>query len=277
MKPLFKRAILQSGSPLFLDTMTKNGRRAGAITSNMFLDNVACTNTTSGKALISCLRNKTTEEILVAQEPLLSRDANQFDVNLCDSSLSPVSYFEAIRGSQAHELFESIDGVLFGSNHDELSLSLVVSYPNLFTPKGINLNIGSMRELRELIVRVFSPRSSVEERQSVAFMADYFFSDDDPSFASTSTAALVQKMYKVFGDAAVACPINILAEEFTKLGKKVWLDAQRNCISCTSTKIALLAADDGLFICVRSMSTSSTNEPNSLRTVPGWAYPLALR
>ncbi|KAI1280665.1 Acetylcholinesterase [Halotydeus destructor] len=220
-KSYFRRAIIQSGSPLFQETMSHEGLREGLATSRLFLEQIGCDyNATYGRT-VSCLADKSTEEIIAFQQQLIANDEHHFDVNQCDGELSSsMSFFEAIRSPQAMSVFSELDDVLFGTNQDELSLSLVLSFPDLFTPQKIKFIIATLRELRELILRLFSLRSGIEEKQSIKFMADYFFSDGEQR---GSTADLVQKMYRAFGDAAVGCPVNILAEEFSKLGKKVYV------------------------------------------------------
>ena len=208
---LVTRAILQSGSPLFQEYFADKNIK----TSEVFLRDVGCSNCFDLKQKFTCLRSKSTIEILNVQSPLLKHDAHIFGPTICES-LIPIAVADAItnpsRGFNVKQL-------LMGSNRDELSLSLVLDYPDLFTPSQIKVNITTLRDLRNLVIKLFSskgPTKSLSDKASIQYLAEYFFTGG----AQTDlTENLIQKMYRVFGDAAVTCPVNILAEEFIKSNK----------------------------------------------------------
>lgn len=201
---LFTRAILQSGSPLFQEYFAEKNYK----TSQLFMRDIGCSNCFDLKQKFTCLRGKSTVEILNAQIPLLKNDVNIFGPTICEN-LIPMSIADAIstKGFNVKQL-------LIGSNRDELSLSLILDYPDLFTPKEIKVKISTLRELRNLVIKLFSskgPNKSLSDKASVQYLAEYFFTGGPQT---DLTENLIQKMYRVFGDAAVTCPVNILAEEF---------------------------------------------------------------
>lgn len=221
----FKRAILQSGSPLFQDFFDgKNSK-----TSELLVRAVGCQEENK-KMAMKCLRNKTVDEIMKAQTPLLAGDINLFAPTHCED-LIPVTVIDAIKSSSpdnavTNEYFGAIESVLMGSNKDELSVSLVMGFPDMFSTKRVNLNLTTLTELRELVVQIFSKGSSgssfsrMKEGKFVKFLAELFFTEGQEV---DTTDNLIKRMYRMFGDAAVACPVTVFGEHLSRMGKKVYL------------------------------------------------------
>lgn len=222
-KQYFKRAILQSGSPLFQDFFDGKNTK----TSEMFSNGIGCE---SEENKIECLRSKSVEDILKVQKPILAGDKNLFAPTHCED-LIPTTVIDAIKSTNSDDLmgneyFNSIESVLMGSNKDELSVSLAMGFPEMFTTKRVNLNLTTLTELRELVVRIFSKGNSgssfsgMREGKFVKFLAELFFTDGQEV---DTTDNLIRRMYRTFGDAAVACPVTIFGEYLFRMGKKVFL------------------------------------------------------
>ena len=217
---LFQRAILQSGSPLFQDYFQGKNLKS----SEAFVDEVGCSHCVNLKQKLECLRGKTIAELLSVEKPLLKMDNLMFGPTHCESLLPETSFNQL----QDDSISLNVKQVLMGSTRDELSLSLIMDFPEIFNNKRININVTSLRELRQLIVKIFSGKSSIQQdMQSIEYLAEYFFTDHPTLNGSLSmvetTEELIRKMYRVFGDAAVGCPVNIFAEHLDRKGVEIYM------------------------------------------------------
>ena len=213
---LFERAILQSGSPLFQDYLEGRSLRS----SDVFAENIACSSCVTLRDKLRCLRGKRASELLAAQGPLLATDHHLFGPTFCERLLTDSSLRNVPLEEGMEEEAVSVKQVIMGSNSDELSLSLVLDYPDMFSSKGINVNVTSLADLRSLILHIFSKRGQMQNESSVRHLVDFFFTT---GAQDTSTEALIRRMYRVFGDAAIGCPVNIFAEQLVKKDVSVFL------------------------------------------------------
>jgi carboxylesterase type B len=249
---LFKRAILQSGSPVMLnfffsrveDTaerfVTAMNCTATAEAEPEDMEAVESTSPTEEAAdeptaedkkdfqafikkrneELSCLNSKTTQEILEGQQQLMST-AFPFTPSPFEDFL-PMMATDALKAEPGSknfiDSFNNVQDVLIGSNSDEGSVILHLEIPEIFEEEKIHLNITTLAELKDLLVTNFSKEFNIDQTTANLF-ANIFFSSGP---TEDSTTNLIKRLYEVIGGLAFTCPVAMFAEGLTARGVNVY-------------------------------------------------------
>ena len=250
---LFKRAILESGSPVmlnfffsrveetaerFVEAMnctvaeetieeTEDLDAVESITEPMMSDEPTEAQRRDFEAFmrkksseLSCLNTKTTQDILDGQQQLMST-AFPFTPSPFEDFLPMMATdaLKAEKGTQAFfDSFNNIQDVLIGSNSDEGSVILHLEIPEVFEADKINLNITTLAQLKDLLVTNFSKEFNIDSTTANLFANIFFSSGPDED----TTMNLVKRLHEVIGGLAFTCPVVMFAEGLTARGVNVY-------------------------------------------------------
>ena len=251
---LFKRAILQSGSPVMLNFFFNRVED----TAERFINAMNCTSvetegdgdddldssessetdaTTPEEALaedrkdfqrftkrrneeLSCLMKKSTQEMIIGQKKLMET-AFPFTPSPFEEFL-PLMATDALKAQPGSKLYydslNNVQDVLIGSNSDEGSVILHLEIPEIFEQDKIHLNITTLSELKDLLVTNFSKEFNIDKTTANLF-ANLFFSSGQQE---DTTLNLVKRLYNVIGGLAFTCPVAVFADGLTGRGVNVY-------------------------------------------------------
>lgn len=245
---LFKRAILQSGSPVMLNFFFTRTEE----TAERFVELMNCSHhIPEGSTTLSpgrnpltpeekeaeearefeifknkrqhelnCLMTKSTSEIIAGQKELLET-AFPFTPSPYEQFL-PLMATEALKadfgGNAYRDTFNGVSEVLLGSNRDEGSVILHLEIPEIFKIDSVELNMTTLTELKELLVGNFSGEFNIDPETARVFAGLFFVKGPE----NDSTINLIRRLYQVIGGLAFTCPVASFAEGLTTRGKTVY-------------------------------------------------------
>ncbi|CAL1262225.1 unnamed protein product [Larinioides sclopetarius] len=208
-KGLYKRAIMQSGSPVFLEA--ENNTQNVAFSQSV-AEMVGCANSTFTikdypGPVVECLRKVHPAILARAEYSLDPVVLHKFNYQYGDEILPENPRISVLKGD-----FRCTE-LLIGSNQDEGSLLITAQFPEMFGFFGQKNPLFSKSAASDLIRKAFK---NFPDPESVV---QHYLPDALPEHAST---AIRYQTYTSFGDMLLLCPTVYHAEKCSEKGGKVY-------------------------------------------------------
>lgn len=214
-KNLFKRVIMQSGSPMLLNPVYTKGEEV----SEMFAEKVGCLSEgvmlEEAYELVSkCVHNLPLQKIVDVQQEMVKNNPVPFMPTI------PTEYVDTFPTQAINDYYNETEikqkDFLLGFNLNDGNLILHLAYPELYSRFQVP-NITTLEQARESMT-MMSVDGGFPETQAKA-MASVFLhgnqSDTPENFAN--------KMGSALGDLMFVCPTMKLSDKLFKLGKNVYM------------------------------------------------------
>lgn len=188
---LFRRAILQSGSPL--SAYGPTSKEEALKRTIDFAGKLNCPSDINGT--LDCLRNKTTAELLKASSDSFAK--NRLFLPIYGDDLLPLKPSRALKEGKFNLNYD----LLFGTTKDEGA-----DYVSLFVPEGTNLTLESARESLKWMMRFYGRTDGDEV---AAFYTEHL--------NETATHSELKEMIaQAWADWTIVCPTILFAETYAK-------------------------------------------------------------
>ncbi|KAI1287101.1 Cholinesterase [Halotydeus destructor] len=210
--PYFKRAILESGSPMVsrlfyereteaTDKVPEFSRQLGCLGDN---DRISEDNS---DAILSCLQRADIADIMVIQDNIIS------ETNLAFGPTSGDDFLPDLPVNILHEGMGSVSGkeVMIGINRDEGSFFLHFINPEIFGNIPRNISHQEGMAIAKESLSLLSP-------EFAQFVLDMFLAgsqDQDPETVRTALTSFI-------GDSSFVCPATLMAGLLDKNGRQVY-------------------------------------------------------
>lgn len=209
---LFKRVILQSGSPLYPQVLEEQSLAIDR--GQQLAIKVSCANERiniyrHAEDVVNCLRKLEANFLAKAADEMMVGFHPPFGVTIGNEFL-PVNPYEAVKLES--ELGSKKD-ILIGSNKDEGSFFLHWTFPKIFTatnPKKVSAH--QVIPLVEEAFKFIPPPG--------AKLISHFFMND--LNATSDYAVIRQKFYETIGDFIIVCPSVFFAEQMSRMNFSVY-------------------------------------------------------
>ena len=198
-KGLFKRAIMQSGSP---DSFIGSDSKETQLTKFQHLSKKLNCTQSDVHHVISCLRNASVEQILtVASSGLINGD----EMNpTYGEQLLPIKPLDAIRLGKYDKNIE----LLYGNNRDEGSIFVTKVFKALLPEKHPNLTISLAKQYIQLIYLTLKKPYGKE-------VSEFY----TKGLKENQTIELFRSISNSLGDYVLTCPAILFGELFAKTHK----------------------------------------------------------
>ncbi|KAI1287242.1 Cholinesterase [Halotydeus destructor] len=207
----FKRAILQSGSPILPKSFFSRSR----VVTRKLAKFSGC-NSKNPSAFLNCLQSLSTRALLHHEDQI----GGSFPFNpVIDGDLVKRLPVALLFDPNESAIYSGIQDVLMGSNADEGSILLHLQFPQIFARDEIRLNVTNVDQFRDLVETNFSSAMQLRNEHAV-LLAEIFFTGDKKE---DETSNLVRTLQRVLGDLAFTCPVTMMAKELSRLSKNVYL------------------------------------------------------
>ena len=210
-KHLFKRAILQSGSPMLLNQVYGRGHK----TAEEFTKKIGCLPEGTDiddqtEMVVKCIDNMGFKKISEAQQEMVKGNPVPFLPTI------PSDYVETFPTENNENITYDQKEVLIGFNQDEGSLILHLAYPKNYTRTSVP-TIKSLDEARDAITRmaVDGGFPETQARSMASILLNGNATDTPENWA--------RKIGSVFGDIMFICPSIRFSDRFFQLNKTVYM------------------------------------------------------
>lgn len=237
---LFRRAIMQSGSPILFNFYYS--RNAETVKQLLHLlgchghhsadkrPKVDLPNIYEPEILIDCIKGKSTDEIVAAQQKLLEKSMFPFAPNPYDDFL-PMMPTDIIKEGTKEAEFSDIHDVLLGVNQDEASVYLHYILPEAFPNENdLKINLTNLDQLRELVAVNLTSKWNIKETQGRVLSNIFLRGGQEKD----TTKNLIKRLYDLIGSLSFVCPVVTLADELSELKDRnvyMYLFSQRSAAS----------------------------------------------
>ena len=209
---LFKRVILQSGSPLYPQVLEEQSLAIDR--GQQLAIKVSCANDRiniyrNAEDVVNCLRKLEANFLAKAADEMMVGFHPPFGVTIGNEYL-PVNPYEAVRLENELGVKKEI---MIGSVKDEGSFFLHWTFPKIFTatnPKKVSSH--QVIPLVEEAFKFIPPPG--------AKLISHFFMND--LNATTDYAVIRQKFYEAIGDFIIVCPSVFFAEQMSRMNFSVY-------------------------------------------------------
>ncbi|CAG2165402.1 unnamed protein product [Oppiella nova] len=210
-KDLFKRVILQSGSPMLLNQVFTRGQK----TAEAFVRKIDCFPEgtdiyDSLEMVVRCIDNTKLKKINDAQQAMVTNNPVPFLPTI------PSEYIESFPTEDNENITFNQKEFLIGFNRDEGSLILHLSYPKNYTRTTVP-TINTLEEARDTIIRM-AVDGGFPETQAKS-MASVLLNGNE----TDTPENWARKIGAVFGDIMFICPTARFADKFSALNSTVYM------------------------------------------------------
>ncbi|RWS25486.1 acetylcholinesterase-like protein [Leptotrombidium deliense] len=235
-KHLFNRAILQSGSPVLVNSYYSNSANVAqkvaeviqCVSEDESTEESLVTEKSGDEidvlpihkdvdSVLKCLRSKSATQFIEAQRQIITNSSFTFTPSPYEEFL-PLMPTDAIKEKVVSDAFSNIHQVLMGLTKDEASLFLHFHSPEVFTNKSVTKNISTLEETQEMFVDVVSKRN-VHPTQAHLLATLLLKESSNETLTKPDYVAM---LHTALSDLAFNCPSIIFAEELAKANKTVY-------------------------------------------------------
>lgn len=210
-KNLFKRVIIQSGSPMLLNQIYSRGP---AVAEN-FAKKIGCLSEgtdiyEAAELIVKCIDNTPLNKISDAQQEMVKNNPVPFLPTI------PSEYAEYFPNEDNSNITYEQKDVLIGFNRDEGNLILHLSYPENYTRNTVPV-MKTLEEAKNAIT-LMAIDGGFPETQAKS-MASVLLKGNE----TDSPENWARKIGSVFGDIMFVCPTVRFADKFSNLNKTVYM------------------------------------------------------
>jgi len=198
-KGLFKRAIMQSGSPN--SYLGSNPENVTLLKTHHFAQSMNCSQTAMTD-ILACLRNKSVDDILHLSK-FATTNGEAFDPIYGDEVM-PIKPYDALKTGHFNQNIE----LLFGTVKDEGSIFIEEIFSDLAPDKHTVLTVSKTKSYISLIFMMLKQSYS----QSIA---DFYTA----GLKDTDNTELIQAISNSFGDYQLTCPTVLYGSTFAAWSK----------------------------------------------------------
>ncbi|RWS23580.1 acetylcholinesterase-1-like protein [Leptotrombidium deliense] len=160
--------------------------------------------------VLQCMKNKTVDELLIAQKQLLSEREYAFSPSAREGFLPSIPV-NVIINYDRNKGFESLHDIMVGVTNDEGSVFVNFIMPELLAKERL-----TSTEIRNLLIN--NSRKLLISESKARLLANTFLKESPKEESSEFWFRILSN---IVGDLFITCPSLSFAEEMTKLNKTV--------------------------------------------------------
>lgn len=226
---LFKRAILQSGSPMMTNAFFQRSDKSVPD----FVRSLKCLidpdtvnnggdNEDPGDVLnnfnINCLRKRSVEEIINVTQAMHEKYFFAFPPTP-EEDFFPLIPTDVIKSDEKEQILSNIKDIMIGTNIKGFSYMLWLANSKIFGQKDVTKRFNTIEGVKEIMEQDISHLLNMPSFQ-INFLTSKLFADyvnqSDPD-------VWLDRLVEILGDLSFVCPTKILIDELASLGKNVYV------------------------------------------------------
>lgn len=215
---LFKRVILQSGSPFMTNAFFQRGEKSVPD----FVSTLGCLTDPDDKFAydLNCLRNKTQEELVEATQAMHEKYFFAFPPTP-EEDFVPMIPTEVtkLEKTEKEEIFKDTKEIMIGNNIKAFSYMLYLANKKVFSKDQVTKTFASFDEVKDIMSKDISHLLQMPNFQ-VNFIVNRLFAGIQNS---TNSRVWLDRLIEILGDVSFVCPSNILIDELSSLSKPVYV------------------------------------------------------
>ena len=211
---VFKRAILQSGSPFMTNSFFQRSEKS----IPDFVKTLGCSSDDGYD--VECMRRKSVSEIIDATQTMHEKYFFAFPPSAEEEFLPmiPTEFVRLGRGEK-EEIVNNVQEIMIGNNANAFSYMLWLANKKIFTKDRVTKSFTSIDQVKEIMQKDLAHLLQMPKFQ-VNFITQRLFKH---LVNQTEPESWLNRLIEILGDVSFVCPSNILIDEMSSLGKTVYV------------------------------------------------------